>query len=153
MENLMEPCGGKMDGAKEPIGDSKGNIKEPSGYKMDDNKSKVFSTENVKSKSAPPDGALTGEKGPPGGSLEEIKHSSWYVIEGSNGEEEKVDKCTPTNEGIQTTSQERFSTCGQTEREDKGTERVVLRKAFMFGHQRVASSPPAITVSSVDLRR
>lgn len=150
MDGAKEPSGGKMDDAKELIADSVGGIKEPSGDMMDDTKSKAFFTENVKSRNGPPDGVLTGEKGPPGGSMEEIKHSSWYIIEGSNGEEETDDKCNPTNEGDQTTSQEQDSTSGETKREDRGTEKMVSGKPFTFGHRRVASSPPAITVTSVD---
>ena len=147
MDGAKEPSGGEMDDAKEPIEDSVAGIKEPCGDKMDDNKSKAFSTGNVK---GPPDDVLTGEKGFPRGNMEEIKHSSWYIIEGSNGEEETVDKCNPTNEGEQTTSQEQFSTLRETNREDKGTEKVVPEKPFTFGHRRVASSPPAVTVSLVD---
>ena len=147
MDGAKEPSGGEMDDAKEPIEDSVAGVKEPCGDKMDDNKSKAFSTDNVK---GPPDDVLTGEKGLPRGNMEEIKHSSWYIIEGSNGEEETVDKRNPANEGEQTTSQEQFSTSGETKRENKGTEKLVPGKSFTFGHRRVASSPPAITVSLVD---
>ena len=150
MDDVKEPSGVKMDDAKEPIRDSDGGIKEPSGDKMDDNRSKAFSTKNVKSRNGPPDGVLTGEKGPPGRSMEGIKHSSWYIIEGPNVDEETVDECNPKNEGDQTSSLKQFSTSGETRREDKGTEKMVSGKPFTFGHRRVASSPPAITVSSVD---
>ena len=149
-DGVKAPSGGKMDDAKEPIEDTVGGIKEPSGDNMGDNRSKAFSTENVESRNGPPDGVLTGEKGPPGGSMEDMQHSSWYIIEGSNGEEETVDKCNPTSKGDKTTGQEQCSTSAATRREDKGTEKMVSGKTFTFGHRRVASSPPAITVSSVD---
>lgn len=150
MDDPREPSGIKVNDAMEPIGDSMAGIKEPSGVKMDDNKAKAFSTENAKSINACSDDVLTGEKGPPGGSMEEIKHSSWYIVEGLNGQEETVDECTPTSEGDQTTSQGQIFTSAETKREDKGTERGVLGKPLMFGHRRVASSPPAITITSVD---
>lgn len=149
-DGAKEPSGGKMEDTKEPIGDSVGGTKELCGNKMDDDKSKVSSTANVESRNEPPDGGLTGEKGLPGGSMEDMKNSSWYIIEGTDEDEERVDKCNPTNEGDQTTSQEQVSTSGETKREDKGTEKVVAGRPFTLGHRRIASSPPEITVSSVD---
>lgn len=147
-DDAKEPSEDKRDSTKEPIGDSVGGIKKPSGDKMDDNKSKVFSTENVKSLT--PDGVLTGENGPSGGIMEETKRSSWYIIEGSNGEEKTVDNCNPKGNGDLSKSQEQLSTSGELNREDKGTEKFVPGKPFTFGHRRVASSPPVITVSSVE---
>ena len=162
LEGKGEPCGGKkdddvkepsqdkMDGAKESIWDSIGGIKEPSGDKMDDDKSNVFSTENVKSRDGFPDGVLTGAKGPSGGIVEEIKHSSWYIIEGSNGEEKTVDNSNLDGNGDLSKSQEQFSNSGELNREDEGTKKVFPGKPFTFGHRRVASSPPVITVSSAE---
>ena len=144
-DDVKEPSDDKMDGAKEPIRDSVGGIKEPPGDKIDDNKSKVFTTENVT-----PDGVLTEENGPSGGIVEEIKRSWWYIIEGSNGEEKTVDSCNPKGNGDLSESQEHFSASGELNREDKGTEKVVAGKPFTLGHRRVASSPPVITVSSVE---
>ena len=149
-DDVKEPSEDKMDGAKESIRDSIGGIKEPSGDKMDDDKSKVFSTENVKDRGGPPDGVLTGEKGPSGGIMEDIKRSSWYIIEGSNGEEKTVDNCNPDSNGDLSKTQEQFSNSGESNREDKGIEKVVLGKLFTIGHRRVASSPPVITVSSAE---
>lgn len=147
-DDAKEPSEDKRDSTKEPIGDIVGGIKKPSGDKMDDNKSKVFSTENVKSLT--PHGVLTGENGPSGGIMEETARSSWYIIEGSNGEEKTVDNCNPKGNGDLSKSQEQLSTSGELNREDKGTEKFVPGKPFMFGHRRVASSPPVITVSSVE---
>ncbi|KAL9957912.1 hypothetical protein ACROYT_G034867 [Oculina patagonica] len=138
MDGAKEPFGDKMDGSKEPSGGNMDDAKERSGDKMDYEKLKASSTENIQRGNK---GSLMGEKELPEGSIEEIKNTSWYIVEGTDGNGEEA----ATNIGEQTTKQQKIPTSG-----DKGTEVIIAGKPFTLGHRRVASSPPAITVSSVE---
>ena len=128
MGDAKEPSGGDLDSTKEPSGDKMDDAKGPSGDKMDDEKS-----ENVERGK---EGILKGENKFPGGSMEKSKPSSWYIVEGTDGDE---------NKGEQTTSQQKLPTSG-----DKGAEVTIAGKPFTLSHRRVASSPSAITVSSLE---
>lgn len=152
MDDAKEPSGANMDGAKEPSGSNMDSAKEPcdvkmdgakghSGDKMEDEESKAFSSNNIERRNEPPKGSLKRENK---GSMKEIKNTSWYIVEGTDGDGKEA-KEPSTNKGEQTTSQQKFTTSG-----DKGTEVTIAGKHFTLGHRRVASSPPAITVSSVE---
>lgn len=128
MDDAKEPSEGDVESTMEPSGDKMDDAKGPSGDKMDDEKS-----ENVERGK---EGILTGENEFPGGSMKENKTSLWYNVKGTDGDD---------NKGEQTTSQQKLPTSG-----DKGTGVTITGKPFTLGHRRVASSPPAITVSSLD---
>lgn len=125
----------KRDSIKEFIGDIVGGIKKFFGDKMDDNKLKVFFIENVKSLMFY--GVLIGENGFFGGIMEEIVCSLWYIIEGLNGEEKRVDNCNFKGNGDLFKSQEQLFILGELNCEDKGIEMFVFGKFFMFGYWRV----------------
>ena len=150
MDDSKKPPGVKVEGARVLSGVKMVSAKEPSEVKMDG----ARDPSGVK---------MADAKEPTGRNMEEItaenkteKRSSWYIVEKANqdsGNVENIEKCKDKPTVIH--EQSSLSTETKSEETVTGKEKAVATaavkaKPFSRGHRRVASSPPMITVSSVD---